>query len=196
MFTNKKGFTLIELLIVVAIIAILSGIVLVGLQPSRQAAVDVSRIAEMKQLQAVLEVYSLRNGGYPTEAEFATLPEVVTLTGKGLVFGYTMQNGNYTLGIQTIDKAPAGGLTSGSAGSLACGDTAYCVAGIGGGISGGGGGGPSCSSWTFTPLICTGPIGNVMCNYSCTCPSDTTGAQDHSKSYPQTGQQPTGCPLP
>ncbi|TAK58184.1 prepilin-type N-terminal cleavage/methylation domain-containing protein [Patescibacteria group bacterium] len=62
----KKGFTLIELLIVIAVIAILSGIVFASLGPSRAKARDGKRISDISQIQLSLELYRESNGRYPT----------------------------------------------------------------------------------------------------------------------------------
>jgi len=66
MSKQKRGFTLVELLVVIAIIGILSSIVLANLNGSRQAARDVKRISDVKQLQLALELYFDANSGkYP-----------------------------------------------------------------------------------------------------------------------------------
>jgi prepilin-type N-terminal cleavage/methylation domain-containing protein len=62
----KKGFTLIELLIVIAIMAILSGIVFASLGSSRAKARDGKRVSDIGQIQLALELYRESNGRYPT----------------------------------------------------------------------------------------------------------------------------------
>jgi general secretion pathway protein G len=62
----KKGFTLIELLIVIAIMAILSGIVFASLASSRAKARDGKRVSDISQIQLSLELYRESNGRYPT----------------------------------------------------------------------------------------------------------------------------------
>ena len=62
---NKKGFTLIEMLIVVAIIAILSGLILTGLNRARMQSRDARRMADIKNIQAQLEVYYNSHNKYP-----------------------------------------------------------------------------------------------------------------------------------
>ena len=61
----KRGFTLIELIVVVAIIALLTGIVLTALSGSRAKARDGQRISDVSQLQGTLELYFDRCGQYP-----------------------------------------------------------------------------------------------------------------------------------
>ena len=66
MMTNqRKGFTLIEILIVVAIIAILASVVLVGLGPTQQAGRDARRISDLHEVQNGLELYYNKCGYYP-----------------------------------------------------------------------------------------------------------------------------------
>ena len=62
---TRKGFTLIEILIVVAIIAILASVVLVGLGPTQQAGRDARRISDLSEVQNGLELYYNKCGYYP-----------------------------------------------------------------------------------------------------------------------------------
>jgi general secretion pathway protein G len=62
---GTKGFTLIEILIVVAIIAILASVVLIGLGPTQQAGRDARRLADLRQTQNGLELYFNKCGYYP-----------------------------------------------------------------------------------------------------------------------------------
>ena len=68
MFKTLKGFTLIELLVVIGIIAILAGIVLVAVNPSRNFASsrNATRQHDVSQvLSAVVQYASENNGSYP-----------------------------------------------------------------------------------------------------------------------------------
>jgi prepilin-type N-terminal cleavage/methylation domain-containing protein len=66
-FQNTKGFTLIELLVVIAIIGILSSIVIASLNWARARSRDVTRLADLRQVQTALESYANDNGGsYPS----------------------------------------------------------------------------------------------------------------------------------
>ncbi|MCX6737113.1 MAG: prepilin-type N-terminal cleavage/methylation domain-containing protein [Candidatus Parcubacteria bacterium] len=63
---KNKGFTLIEMMIVIAIIAILSGLVLGGLSSARAKARDSRRISALKTFQALVEAnYNSGNNTYP-----------------------------------------------------------------------------------------------------------------------------------
>ncbi len=62
---SRKGFTLIEILIVVAIIAILAGVVLVGLRGAGPQARDARRVADLRQIQNGLELFFNKTGSYP-----------------------------------------------------------------------------------------------------------------------------------
>ena len=63
--SGRGGFTLIELLVVIAIIAILSTVVMAGLNSARLKGRDANRIASVKQVQSALELYNDSCGGYP-----------------------------------------------------------------------------------------------------------------------------------
>lgn len=68
----RKGFTLIEILIVVAIIAILASIVLVGLGPTQQSGRDARRLSDLHEIQNGLELYYSKCGYYPGGVEATT----------------------------------------------------------------------------------------------------------------------------
>lgn len=69
----KKAFTLIEIMVAVAILAILTGIVLVSLQTTQQRARDNKRVGDINQLQLLLNQYYDQNKAYPL-----TLQDLVT----------------------------------------------------------------------------------------------------------------------
>jgi len=62
---KQKGFTLIELLVVIAIIAILSTVVMAGLNSARMKGRDAKRLSDIKQVQAALELCYDTGSGYP-----------------------------------------------------------------------------------------------------------------------------------
>jgi len=65
MLQKKKGFTLIELLVVIAIIAILASIALLSLAPAQKAGRDARRIADLRNTQALLQLYYNKCGRFP-----------------------------------------------------------------------------------------------------------------------------------
>ena len=74
----RKGFTLIEILIVVAIIAILASVVLVGLGPTQQAGRDSRRLSDLHEVQNGLELYYNKCGYYPGVLAGACDPTATT----------------------------------------------------------------------------------------------------------------------
>ncbi len=70
---KSSGFTLIEMLIVVAIIAVLASIFLVGLSGFRGAANDSRRLSDLQKVQSYLELYYNKNGSYPAAADWSAL---------------------------------------------------------------------------------------------------------------------------
>ncbi|PIR98086.1 MAG: hypothetical protein COT89_01455 [Candidatus Colwellbacteria bacterium CG10_big_fil_rev_8_21_14_0_10_42_22] len=84
---SNRGFTLIEMLIVIAIIAILSGIVLVGVTGFQASARDTQAVADLRFTQNLIELYYTRNGSYPSAT-----------TWSGLIGGLT--------GIPGVNKLP------------------------------------------------------------------------------------------
>ena len=65
---KSKGFTLIELLIVIAIVAILSAVVLIAVNPARQMkdARNVERMAEVNAILSAMSQYQVDNESLPT----------------------------------------------------------------------------------------------------------------------------------
>lgn len=64
-FKHKRGFTLIELLIVIAIIGVLTTLLMTNFVGVRQRARDAQRKADLRQLQATVQLFHTDNGRYP-----------------------------------------------------------------------------------------------------------------------------------
>ena len=67
MKNKQSGFTLLEILLVVGIIAILAGIVIVAINPSKQLATvrNTERQSDIKQIDSAINQYYIANGKYP-----------------------------------------------------------------------------------------------------------------------------------
>ncbi|HAL44373.1 MAG: hypothetical protein A2Y12_15780 [Planctomycetes bacterium GWF2_42_9] len=69
---RKLGFTIVELLTVMAIIAILMGLLLPAMQAVRKLAKDTSQKAQFKAIENALEAYHTENGMYPDSTASST----------------------------------------------------------------------------------------------------------------------------
>jgi len=63
--SKEKGFTLVELMVVIAIIAILTGIIITGLVSSKGKSRDAKRASDLSQIQLAIEQYFDRCDQYP-----------------------------------------------------------------------------------------------------------------------------------
>jgi prepilin-type N-terminal cleavage/methylation domain-containing protein len=73
MSKNNKGFTLIEVLLVVAIIAILAGIVIIAVNPSKQ-------LADSRNAQRRADVSTILNAVYQYSIDNGSIPAAITST--------------------------------------------------------------------------------------------------------------------
>jgi prepilin-type N-terminal cleavage/methylation domain-containing protein len=73
---SKKGFTLLEILLVVGIIAILAGIVIVAINPSKQLATvrNTQRKSDIKQVANAIIQFYIDHSYYPASTTFSTTP--------------------------------------------------------------------------------------------------------------------------
>lgn len=123
---QRKGFTLIEILIVVAIIAILASVVLVGLGPTQQAGRDARRVSDLQEVQNGLELWYNSCGIYPGTnhctagspgSSWSAFSTVLTGSGLGIGsvpddpssgknydYGYGANNASYML-MATMENA-------------------------------------------------------------------------------------------
>ncbi|MCA9364011.1 prepilin-type N-terminal cleavage/methylation domain-containing protein [Candidatus Kaiserbacteria bacterium] len=82
MYTSKRGFTLLEILLVVAAIAILAGIVIVALNPSKQLGEtrNAQRQSDVNAILNAVHQYTIDNNG--------VLPAAIdSVTGSAQVLG-------------------------------------------------------------------------------------------------------------
>lgn len=82
---KERGFTLIELLVVIAIIAILSTVVMAGLNSARQKGRDAKRISDIKALQKGLDLYLDTCEGYPMIGPTGGPYEIIGAAPDGLL---------------------------------------------------------------------------------------------------------------
>ncbi|MEN6383729.1 MAG: type II secretion system protein [Phycisphaerales bacterium] len=84
---RKFGFTIVELLTVMAIIAILMGLLLPAMQAVRKAAKDVSQKAQFKTIETALEAFNNENGTYPESSRSPSNATLVTVGAHKLCEG-------------------------------------------------------------------------------------------------------------
>lgn len=70
---DRKGFTLVEIMIVVIIIGILAAIAIPNFMSTRSTAQQEACIANLRQLDAALEMYRIDKGYYPTATSWDKL---------------------------------------------------------------------------------------------------------------------------
>lgn len=70
---DRRGFTLIEVLLVVAIIAILAGIVILAINPSKQ-------LGDSRNAQRTFDVNTILNAVYQYSVDNNTIPSTITTT--------------------------------------------------------------------------------------------------------------------
>lgn len=96
---RKSAFTLIELMVVISVITLMSTIVTVALNGSRQRGEQSAFIQSLHQFQVALETYKTNNGFYPAEGDWA-------------MDSQSQQSGSYNSSGGTFAFTCAGGYTS------------------------------------------------------------------------------------
>jgi len=139
---KSKGFTLIELLVVIAIIGILATIVLVSLNSARSKARDTKKVADLRQIQLVLEMYYNDNSAYPvaatcTNATYNTMASTVQTAGYATqlpidtTYMYGATASSYTLKTTleatVYTTGPLSTDIDGTSNVCTCADPVYCV---------------------------------------------------------------------
>lgn len=77
--STPRGFTLIELLVSISIIAILTALLTVNFIGARQRGRDGARKADLRQIQAALELYRSDAGSYPLDTAFPACGSALTV---------------------------------------------------------------------------------------------------------------------
>lgn len=103
---GRRGFTLIEILIVVAIIAILASVVLVGLGPTQRQGRDARRISDLQQIQNGLELYFNHCGWYPGGANCSAWSTTNGGSNAAFVSMGTALTGTSAIGVPTVPNDP------------------------------------------------------------------------------------------
>jgi len=150
----RRGFTLVEILIVVAIIATLASVALVGLGPVQRSGRDTRRISDLRQIQNGVELYFAKCGYYPgsavsgvdsctgfTVVDYDGMATALTQSELGIskipndpqsgkAYRYGSTNGStYVLGA-TLENAGSSQLrddVDGTVEGVDCEDPVYCV---------------------------------------------------------------------
>ena len=104
----NSGFTLIELLIVIAIIGIITGLSIFGLQGFRESTRDARRKSDIQTIRSGLELYKADCGSYPTTVEWSSAVSSGSLRGRGTPSACAATN-IYINSIPTDPLAPARG---------------------------------------------------------------------------------------
>jgi prepilin-type N-terminal cleavage/methylation domain-containing protein len=115
-FSKKRGFTLLEILLVVAAIAILAGIVIVAINPTKQ-------LGDTKNAQRYVDVNTILNAVYQYALDNSgTLPATITTTQTEICKTGGTCTGLVDLGVLTTNEEylvsmpfdPTGGSTNGA----------------------------------------------------------------------------------
>lgn len=121
---SKKGFTLIEILLVVAILAILAGLVILAINPQKQLkdARNAQRTADVSTILSAVYQYAVDNKGAMPGANIPTAPtaamEICTSTVSATCTTATLADLSALISTQTYLTAvpvdPAGNVTNGA----------------------------------------------------------------------------------
>ena len=108
---DERGFTLIELMIVVAIIAILAGILIPNFVNARSQAQTAACESNLRSIATALELYYADNQVYPTASGAPVQPSLLTANGVAYLNNTpkdpAAQSGTATYALTTV-QASAG----------------------------------------------------------------------------------------
>ncbi len=116
-----KGFTKIEVLIIAAIIGILGISAVVAISTARSRTRDAVRMSDVRQLQAGLELYFIKNNEYPLSINHMALGNTGAMCLSSSGFASVCNDAIY---LESVSATPKSGL----AGLSSCSDiaNAYC----------------------------------------------------------------------
>ncbi len=108
---KQKGFTLIELLISILLIVIMTGVVLVIINPAqvRGRARDAQRISEIMTVKTALEQYYLKKRAYPASVSGNTAGAFIYINGSSDALSSALINANV---LAVVPKDPIGTTTT------------------------------------------------------------------------------------
>lgn len=128
---NQRGFTLLEMMVVVAIIAILAGVLIPNFTRARAQAATTACMANEKTIATALELYYTDNQKYPASADvdsafvqtmngYMNQVPIDPTVGSGAYYKYALSSSNgvisYTITCPgTHDPATLMALTGGAA---------------------------------------------------------------------------------
>lgn len=131
----RQGFSLVELLVVLAIIAVISGISMFALNDVRISSRDARRKADLETIRSALELYKSDCGSYPT----AVPTSGTSITGPsglpcaGNVYMQTVPteptSGNYTYALLSATAYELCTHLEQGTGSVTCGGGSTCAGG-------------------------------------------------------------------
>lgn len=139
--SRDGAFTLVEMLVVIAIIAILTGITITSLTGSKQKSRDAKRISDLGQIQLALELYFDKYKQYPsslsglTPTYISNIPTPPSSSLNQTSYDYTPTGSplnDYTLHItlESYNEALKDDIDGGSCGAVNDTDTSerdYCL---------------------------------------------------------------------
>ena len=107
----QRGFTLIELMIVVAIIAILAGILIPNFVNARASAQTAACESNLQEIATAMELYYADNQAYPTAASFTNVTPSLLTAGSVVYLNNTPKDPaaqNQSLDYQVETSAQSG----------------------------------------------------------------------------------------